>query len=109
MVVVSGHVFDRCTNVLNDSHFPLRHPFLFLNGNFCLSIIGLRCHLEDACNSSPCFGSASCDTSPINGSAICTCQKGWRGDNCSEDINECVESGFEMLFKMSYFDSLCLN
>ena len=61
---------------------------------------GLRCHLEDACESNPCYASAGCETSPIDGNPICTCQKGWRGADCSIDINECQES--------EYFGFLCV-
>ena len=38
-------------------------------GYISLSLLGLRCHLEDVCQSNPCFGSAACETSPMNGDA----------------------------------------
>ena len=59
-------------------------------------LLGLRCHLEDACISSPCHEGASCETSPITGGPICSCRKGWSGDDCSQDINECNESKLEL-------------
>lgn len=67
----------------------------------CMTLLysGLRCHLEDACTSDPCHEGASCETSPINGNPICTCKKGWTGNDCSVDVNECHESEF---FSLSY-------
>ena len=60
---------------------------------FHLLPAGLRCHLDDACTSTPCKYGAMCETSPFNGGAICTCPPGWNGTDCSIDINECTESG----------------
>lgn len=53
--------------------------------------IGLLCHLDDACTSNPCHKDALCDTSPINGSYTCSCASGYKGVDCSEDINECEQ------------------
>lgn len=52
---------------------------------------GLLCHLDDACTSNPCHADAICDTSPINGSYTCSCASGYKGVDCSEDINECEQ------------------
>lgn len=54
-------------------------------------IAGLLCHLDDACTSNPCHADAICDTSPINGSYTCSCASGYKGIDCSEDINECEQ------------------
>lgn len=52
---------------------------------------GLLCHLDDACTSDPCHADAICDTSPINGSYTCSCASGYKGIDCSEDIDECEQ------------------
>lgn len=58
---------------------------------FKLKFLGLLCHLDDACTSNPCHADAICDTSPINGSFTCSCASGYKGIDCSEDINECIQ------------------
>lgn len=40
--------------------------------------------------SSPCQSAAVCDTSPVDGSYVCSCPHGFRGVDCSEDIDECA-------------------
>lgn len=55
---------------------------------------GLLCHLDDACTSNPCHADAICDTSPINGSYACSCASGYKGIDCSEDINECEQGNY---------------
>ncbi|XP_062978534.1 neurogenic locus notch homolog protein 4 [Elgaria multicarinata webbii] len=50
---------------------------------------GLFCHLHDACLSNPCHPDAHCDTDFRTGHAVCTCQQGYAGPTCYEDINEC--------------------
>ncbi|KAF7236324.1 hypothetical protein EYD10_16957 [Varanus komodoensis] len=50
---------------------------------------GLFCHLHDACLSNPCHPDAHCDTDLRTGDAVCTCQQGYAGPLCYEDINEC--------------------
>jgi len=39
------------------------------------------------CKSSPCKNGGTCTTS--DGSYLCSCQDGWTGNNCNQDINEC--------------------
>ncbi|CAD1468476.1 unnamed protein product, partial [Heterotrigona itama] len=51
----------------------------------------LLCHLDDACTSNPCHEGAICDTSPINGSFACSCATGYKGVDCSNDIDECEQ------------------
>ena len=59
---------------------------------FFLSLFsGLLCHLDDACTSNPCHEGAICDTSPINGSFACSCATGYKGVDCSNDIDECEQ------------------
>lgn len=55
---------------------------------------GLLCHLDDACTSNPCHADAICDTSPINGSYTCSCASGYKGIDCSEDIDECEQGNY---------------
>lgn len=61
---------------------------------------GLLCHLDDACTSNPCHADAICDTSPINGSYTCSCASGYKGVDCSEDINECEQGMTEIIKKI---------
>lgn len=51
---------------------------------------GLLCHLDDACISNPCHKGALCDTNPLNGQYICTCPQGYKGADCTEDVDECA-------------------
>ena len=53
---------------------------------------GILCQLDDACLSHPCQHGAACETSPIDGTFKCDCPKGFRGSDCSEDIDECIPS-----------------
>lgn len=59
--------------------------------SFFFFFVGLLCHLDDACTSNPCHADAICDTSPINGSYTCSCASGYKGIDCSEDIDECEQ------------------
>lgn len=52
---------------------------------------GLLCHLNDACASNPCNAGAICETDMVTGSYKCSCPKGFIGDECNQDINECDE------------------
>ncbi|XP_023215803.1 neurogenic locus Notch protein-like [Centruroides sculpturatus] len=52
---------------------------------------GLLCHLDDACASNPCHEGAICDTSPIDGTYICSCPGGFKGVECTVDVDECAE------------------
>uniref|UniRef100_A0A8C0GY29 Neurogenic locus notch homolog protein 2 n=1 Tax=Chelonoidis abingdonii TaxID=106734 RepID=A0A8C0GY29_CHEAB len=51
---------------------------------------GLLCHLDDACVSNPCLMGALCDTNPLNGHYICTCPQGYKGADCTDDVDECA-------------------
>ncbi|KOC63776.1 Neurogenic locus Notch protein, partial [Habropoda laboriosa] len=64
---------------------------------------GLLCHLDDACTSNPCHEGAICDTSPINGSFTCSCATGYKGVDCSEDIDECEQGS------PCEHDGICVN
>ncbi|XP_008104121.1 neurogenic locus notch homolog protein 4 [Anolis carolinensis] len=56
----------------------------------CLSgWTGLHCHLHDACLGNACHPDAHCDTDLLTGHAVCTCQQGYTGALCNEDIDEC--------------------
>ncbi|XP_017479439.1 PREDICTED: neurogenic locus Notch protein-like, partial [Rhagoletis zephyria] len=54
---------------------------------------GLLCHLEDACASNPCHAGSICDTSPLDGTYVCSCPTGYKGTDCTLDIDECQDSG----------------
>uniref|UniRef100_A0A803SM50 EGF-like domain-containing protein n=1 Tax=Anolis carolinensis TaxID=28377 RepID=A0A803SM50_ANOCA len=49
----------------------------------------LHCHLHDACLGNACHPDAHCDTDLLTGHAVCTCQQGYTGALCNEDIDEC--------------------
>uniref|UniRef100_F1KQP1 Neurogenic locus Notch protein n=1 Tax=Ascaris suum TaxID=6253 RepID=F1KQP1_ASCSU len=53
--------------------------------------IGLLCHMEDPCLSNPCKAGSQCEADTSSGKYMCTCPKGYTGEDCSEDINECEE------------------
>uniref|UniRef100_A0A803TZS3 EGF-like domain-containing protein n=1 Tax=Anolis carolinensis TaxID=28377 RepID=A0A803TZS3_ANOCA len=55
----------------------------------CLCLPGLHCHLHDACLGNACHPDAHCDTDLLTGHAVCTCQQGYTGALCNEDIDEC--------------------
>lgn len=65
-------------------------------------ISGLLCHLDDACTSNPCHADAICDTSPINGSYTCSCASGYKGIDCSEDIDECEQGTLQIIIGCKY-------
>ena len=56
-----------------------------------LCLLGLRCHLDDACRSNPCHAGALCETSPLDGKYLCSCPPGWTGEDCTTDPNECLD------------------
>lgn len=47
--------------------------------------------MDDACASDPCHVGAICDTSPIDGTYICSCPSGFKGVDCTQDVDECEE------------------
>jgi len=73
------------------------------SSSICLYATGLLCHLDDACTSNPCHADAICDTSPINGSYTCSCASGYKGVDCSEDIDECEQGS------PCEHDGICVN
>ncbi|XP_065936025.1 neurogenic locus notch homolog protein 1-like isoform X3 [Magallana gigas] len=44
----------------------------------------------DECQNDPCLNGATCTNTP--GSFNCTCDAGWTGIICNEDINECLDN-----------------
>ncbi|XP_052695200.1 neurogenic locus notch homolog protein 2-like [Crassostrea angulata] len=44
----------------------------------------------DECKNDPCLNGATCTNTP--GSFNCTCDAGWTGKFCDEDINECLDN-----------------
>ncbi|XP_058864928.1 neurogenic locus notch homolog protein 1-like isoform X2 [Acipenser ruthenus] len=65
---------------------------------------GPRCELEDACLSRPCHEDAVCITHPLTGLPVCTCQAGFSGADCREDLNEC-----EMGLNPCEHGGVCVN
>lgn len=82
---------NRLCSLINFS--IITHFFIYWNYRFSVCL-GLLCHLDDACTSNPCHADAICDTSPINGSYTCSCASGYKGIDCSEDIDECEQGKF---------------
>lgn len=66
---------------------------------------GLLCHLDDACTSHPCHADAICETSPIDGSYTCSCAQGYKGTNCSQDIDECYQGNI-LLFILHHLNRI---
>lgn len=54
--------------------------------------------LKDVCISSLCYEGVSCEIFLINGDFICFCKKGWIGNDCFMDVNECYESEYCFFF-----------
>ncbi|KAK2179760.1 hypothetical protein NP493_474g05020 [Ridgeia piscesae] len=52
---------------------------------------GALCETRGPCVDAPCKNSAVCHQGETGPDYNCTCLQGWRGKNCSEDINECTE------------------
>lgn len=67
-----------------------------------ISVLGLRCHLNDACSSDPCHSRAWCETSPIDGHYVCSCWPGWTGDDCAIELDECSQSKWTLFCNMAY-------
>uniref|UniRef100_A0A8C5KFT1 Notch 2 n=1 Tax=Jaculus jaculus TaxID=51337 RepID=A0A8C5KFT1_JACJA len=96
-VCVNGWSGDDCSENIDDCAFASCTP-----GSTCIDRVasfscmcpegkaGLLCHLDDACISNPCHKGALCDTNPLNGQYICTCPQGYKGADCTEDVDECA-------------------
>lgn len=52
---------------------------------------GLFCHLDDPCMQKPCGNGSECIPDTASGEFSCNCMKGTTGQNCTTDINECLE------------------
>ena len=76
---------------------------------YCSLISGLRCHLDDACLSSPCHAGAICETSPMDGSYICSCPQGWYGEDCTLEVDECQESKKPHYLLVQIFDGILIR
>lgn len=97
-ICVNGWTGDDCSENIDDCV-----DAACFNGATCIDGVGnfacrctpgktgLLCHLDDACTSNPCHADAICETSPIDGSFTCSCAQGYKGPNCSEDIDECFQ------------------
>uniref|UniRef100_A0A7M4E463 Neurogenic locus notch homolog protein 2 n=1 Tax=Crocodylus porosus TaxID=8502 RepID=A0A7M4E463_CROPO len=96
-VCVNGWSGDDCSKNIDDCLTAS-----CANGSTCIDRVasfacicpegkaGLLCHLDDACVSNPCQKGALCDTNPMNGHYICTCPQGYKGADCTEDVDECA-------------------
>nr|CDJ97463.1 EGF and EGF calcium-binding and Notch region and Notch and Ankyrin domain containing protein [Haemonchus contortus] len=54
--------------------------------------IGSLCQYNDPCHSKPCLN-GRCIGDPETGESTCTCDHGYTGPYCDEDIDECAEWG----------------
>uniref|UniRef100_A0A0R3S3B5 Notch n=1 Tax=Elaeophora elaphi TaxID=1147741 RepID=A0A0R3S3B5_9BILA len=66
--------------------------------------IGLFCHLDDPCIHQPCGNGSECIADTASGEFSCNCMKGITGQNCTTDINECIESD-----KLCFNGGICVN
>ncbi|XP_066477853.1 growth arrest-specific protein 6 isoform X2 [Tiliqua scincoides] len=48
-------------------------------------------HLPNQCSPSPCFKDGTTVCEDLKGGFHCHCKRGWQGELCKEDINECAE------------------
>ncbi|GIY72356.1 neurogenic locus notch homolog protein 2 [Caerostris extrusa] len=91
-ICVNGWTGQDCSENIDDCAVAA-----CFNGATCHDRVGsfycqcLLCHLDDACASDPCHAGAMCDTSPIDGTYICSCPNGFKGTDCTEDVDECEE------------------
>ena len=51
---------------------------------------GLNCEVQDHCITSPCSNGGQCIS--LIDRFTCTCKAGFRGERCTEDIDECQEN-----------------
>lgn len=56
---------------------------------FVYWLLGRSCEFVDPCMSNPCHTQAKCVPNNLGGKE-CRCPKGWRGEDCSEDVDECT-------------------
>lgn len=96
-ICVNGWHGDHCE--INTNDCEAAHCF---NGGTCHDRVatfncecapgftGLLCHLRNACISNPCNAGAVCDTNPVDGSYVCSCSPGYKGGDCSQDVDECA-------------------
>lgn len=45
--------------------------------------------MEDPCLSNPCRVGSVCEPDTSSGKYTCECPKGYTGEDCSDDVNEC--------------------
>lgn len=58
------------------------------NGTFCIEKSG-KAACVDPCEPNPCLNGARCVGQDAQ-THMCSCAPGWTGDDCSENINECL-------------------
>ncbi|CAG08131.1 unnamed protein product, partial [Tetraodon nigroviridis] len=63
------------------------HPVLLRPLLDCL--LGLLCHLDNACINNPCQKGSNCDINPVTGNYSCICPPGYIGASCDQDFDEC--------------------
>lgn len=114
-ICVNGWTGDDCSENIDDCV-----DAACFNGATCIDGVGsfscrctpgktgLLCHLDDACTSNPCHADAICETSPIDGSFTCSCAQGYKGPNCSEDIDECFQ-GINLTTAWCIYFAIILN
>ena len=75
----------------------LTHPYFHHYHPNTPTTPGLKCHLDNSCYlEKPCHPSAVCNVSPYDGSFSCSCDSGWEGKLCDEDIDECSLGGWSL-------------
>ncbi|KAH9489125.1 hypothetical protein Btru_057139 [Bulinus truncatus] len=62
-------------------------------------IEGAFCEIKGPCFDRPCQNAKACHQSIKNNTYTCDCNEGWKGVNCSDDIDECSETSLQWRHK----------
>lgn len=82
------HTFKEIRNL----YTCLRKKNIHLISNYKLNYFaGKHCEKQNLCASSPCRNGGTCESMP-GGNFKCICPDGFKGQICSEDIDECKKS-----------------
>lgn len=71
---------------MNFSHVNCKNKYIF---NY-LNVSGVNCSKVDHCAPKPCRNQGECHA--LDDGYQCNCLRGYKGDTCMKDVNECVEN-----------------
>lgn len=63
--------------------------------------------MEDPCLSNPCRVGSVCEPDTSSGKYTCECPKGYTGEDCSDDINECNQVTHSTLTNSGIISTKC--